>query len=140
MTEQCVAICTEVAVNVSFALGNDLVDRRAVFQPIKVEVLPEGGGTHIKHRAPILSDVVERADEVARKRFCLEQIVTEESGIIDGKEYIAYSKGPLLLAHEEDAQNPLYKINNYNLVDYASAGRKNNYTVWIAKRCQNYTV
>lgn len=63
----------------------------------------------------------------------LESEITEEIGIIDGTEYIAYSKGPLLLAHEEDAQNPLYKINNYNLVDYASAGRKNNYTVWIRK-------
>ena len=63
----------------------------------------------------------------------LESKITEEIGIIDGNEYIAYSKGPLLLAHEEDAQNPLYKINNYNLVDYASAGKENDYTVWIRK-------
>ena len=63
----------------------------------------------------------------------LESEIVEEAGIIDGKEYVSYSKGPLLLAHEEDTDCPLYKVNNYKLVDYSAAGRKNDYTVWIRK-------
>ncbi len=63
----------------------------------------------------------------------LESEIVKETGIIDGNKYIAYSKGPLLLALEENTDAPLYTVNNYKLVDYASAGRKNDYSVWIRK-------
>ncbi len=63
----------------------------------------------------------------------LESEIVGETGIIDGKKYIAYSKGPLLLAHEPDTENPLYIKDGFRLMDYASAGRKNDYTVWIRK-------
>ena len=66
--------------------------------------------------------------------FNLESEIVKETGIIDGKEYVAYSKGPLLLAHEPDCKNPLYTTDGYKLKDYASAGRENEYMVWIPKK------
>ena len=63
----------------------------------------------------------------------LESEFVKEEGIIYGKKYVAYSKGPLLLAHEPDAENPLYEKDGYKLTDYASAGRKHEYYVWIEK-------
>lgn len=61
----------------------------------------------------------------------LESEIAEERGIVDGKDYASFSKGPLLLASENETDHPLYKVDKYKLVDYASAGRKNEYTVWI---------
>lgn len=66
--------------------------------------------------------------------FNLESEVVKETGIIDGKEYVAYSKGPLLLAHETDCKKPLYTTDGYKFKDYASAGRENEYMVWIPKK------
>lgn len=64
----------------------------------------------------------------------LESEIVYEEGVIDGKEYIAFSKGPLLLAHEAEAKNPLYTYGEYKLTDYASAGKENEYMVWIPKK------
>ncbi len=63
----------------------------------------------------------------------LESDIIEERGIINGIEYVSYSKGPLLLTLEPDAKNPLYIKDGYKLTDYASAGRKYDYYVWIRK-------
>jgi len=63
----------------------------------------------------------------------LESDIIEETGIINGIEYVSYSKGPLLLAHEPDAKNPLFTKDGYKMTDYASAGRKHDYYVWIRK-------
>lgn len=63
----------------------------------------------------------------------LESEIVKETGIIDDKEYVSYSKGPLLLAHEPDAKNPLFTKDGYKLTDYASAGKKYDYYVWIRK-------
>ena len=63
----------------------------------------------------------------------LESDIIEERGIINGIEYVSYSKGPLLLTLEPDAENPPYIKDGYKLTDYASAGRKHNYYVWIRK-------
>ena len=81
MTELDVAIVAVVAVDVHLALGDHLVDAAGVLHPVKIEVLPEGGGAHIQHTAPVLLHIAQSACVVACHGFGGHDVVAHEGGV-----------------------------------------------------------
>ena len=81
VTKAEIAIRTVVAVNIDLALRYGLVYPAGILEPVEVEILPERGGTHTEHSAPVLLHRIQCTVIIAGKRDRAQRVVAEECRI-----------------------------------------------------------
>ena len=68
VTQPLVTIFPEVGVKIVFARNRQFGDRRGVFEPVQIEILPEGRRTEVEHTAPVVADDIERSCDISGRR------------------------------------------------------------------------
>jgi len=92
-----VTVSPEGTMDVVFPFHRKFIDPGGVLHPLHVEILPEGGGSHIEHSAPVSLDDVQGLVVHAGQPEGLQHIKPvksgEPSGAIDGHHFAARLPG-----------------------------------------------
>src|SRR5690606_10189089 len=104
VAEAGVTVITKIAVNIVHPLRRQLVYPCCVLHPLNVEVLPEGGGTHVEHPAPVVADDLQRLILHTGQREGIEHVEAIEGGEAFGTIYCHH-----LPAGSDRIQDPGYR-------------------------------